>query len=181
MSLTIEERTTSLVDFLVRLAGIVGGILVCSNYAWRGASIETVRPNMQLIPTFAACSRPRCRARSKETADRAGEQGRCLPRREGGLNTVPKPRKRSNPHRLSKFIPVGADSRKERRSECISSEVNCTYTIRKQCSRNTCLSFLLAKFRLLLRSRASLSSVMHHALLCSYTEAVECGVVSLKS
>lgn len=35
MSLTIEERTTSLVDFLVRLAGIVGGILVCSNYAWR--------------------------------------------------------------------------------------------------------------------------------------------------
>lgn len=36
MSLTIEERTTSLVDFLVRLAGIVGGILVCSNYAWRG-------------------------------------------------------------------------------------------------------------------------------------------------
>lgn len=36
MSLTIEERTTSLIDFLVRLAGIVGGILVCSNYAWRG-------------------------------------------------------------------------------------------------------------------------------------------------
>lgn len=36
MSLTIEERTTSLVDFLVRLAGIIGGILVCSNYAWRG-------------------------------------------------------------------------------------------------------------------------------------------------
>lgn len=36
MSLTIEERTTSLVDFLVRLAGIVGGILVCSSYAWRG-------------------------------------------------------------------------------------------------------------------------------------------------
>ncbi|KAK9893650.1 DUF1692-domain-containing protein [Cystobasidium minutum MCA 4210] len=35
MSLTIRERTTSLVDFLVRLAGIVGGILVCSNYAWR--------------------------------------------------------------------------------------------------------------------------------------------------
>lgn len=35
MSLTISERTTNLIDFLVRLAGIVGGILVCMNYAWR--------------------------------------------------------------------------------------------------------------------------------------------------
>lgn len=129
MSLTIEERTTSLVDFLVRLAGIVGGILVCSNYAWRGASIETVRPNMQLIPTFAACSRPRCRARSKETVDRAGEQGRCLPRREGGLNTVPKPRKRSNPHRLSKFIPVGANSRRRDvlKASAVKSTVHIQY------------------------------------------------------
>ncbi|CAD6569960.1 MAG: hypothetical protein CYPHOPRED_003673 [Cyphobasidiales sp. Tagirdzhanova-0007] len=35
MSLQIEERTVTLIDFLVRLAGIVGGILVCSGYAWR--------------------------------------------------------------------------------------------------------------------------------------------------
>ncbi|KAL7004925.1 hypothetical protein EMMF5_005538 [Cystobasidiomycetes sp. EMM_F5] len=35
MSITISERTVSLLDFLVRLAGIVGGILVCSSYAWR--------------------------------------------------------------------------------------------------------------------------------------------------
>lgn len=38
MSLQIEERTVTLIDFLVRLAGIVGGILVCSGYAWRGES-----------------------------------------------------------------------------------------------------------------------------------------------
>ena len=39
MSLQIEERTVTLIDFLVRLAGIVGGILVCSGYAWRGRSL----------------------------------------------------------------------------------------------------------------------------------------------
>lgn len=35
MALMVEERTMGLVDFLVRLAGIVGGILVCTGYAWR--------------------------------------------------------------------------------------------------------------------------------------------------
>ncbi|SCZ94952.1 BZ3500_MvSof-1268-A1-R1_Chr11-3g03503 [Microbotryum saponariae] len=35
MSLTIRERTTTLLQFLVRLAGIVGGILVCSDYGFR--------------------------------------------------------------------------------------------------------------------------------------------------
>lgn len=38
MSLKIEERTMGFIDFAIRLAGIVGGILVCSGYAWRGAS-----------------------------------------------------------------------------------------------------------------------------------------------
>lgn len=35
MSLTIRERTTTLIQFLVRLAGIVGGIIVCSDYGIR--------------------------------------------------------------------------------------------------------------------------------------------------
>lgn len=35
MSLTIRERTTTLLNFLVRLAGIVGGIIVCSDYGIR--------------------------------------------------------------------------------------------------------------------------------------------------
>lgn len=36
MKLNIEERTMGFIDFAIRLAGIVGGILVCSGYAWRG-------------------------------------------------------------------------------------------------------------------------------------------------
>ena len=35
IALTIRERTVLLHDFLIRLAGIVGGLLVCSGYAWR--------------------------------------------------------------------------------------------------------------------------------------------------
>merc|ERR1712093_92497 len=35
MSLTISERTATLVDFLIRISGIIGGILVCTGYAWR--------------------------------------------------------------------------------------------------------------------------------------------------
>ncbi|KAM0755488.1 DUF1692-domain-containing protein [Meredithblackwellia eburnea MCA 4105] len=35
MSLTIRERTTSLFQFLVRLAGIVGGVIVCSDFGIR--------------------------------------------------------------------------------------------------------------------------------------------------
>ncbi|BGP13494.1 hypothetical protein JCM10213v2_001416 [Rhodosporidiobolus nylandii] len=37
MALTVRERTTTLVQFLVRLAGIVGGILVCSDFGFRTA------------------------------------------------------------------------------------------------------------------------------------------------
>ena len=43
MALMVEERTMGLIDFLVRLAGIVGGILVCTGYAWRGASDRYIR------------------------------------------------------------------------------------------------------------------------------------------
>lgn len=43
MSLTIRERTTSLVQFLVRLAGIVGGILVCSDFGFRTLSFALDR------------------------------------------------------------------------------------------------------------------------------------------
>lgn len=35
MALKIEERTMLLHDFLIRLAGIIGGLIVCSSYAWR--------------------------------------------------------------------------------------------------------------------------------------------------
>lgn len=41
MALMVEERTMGLIDFLVRLAGIVGGILVCTGYAWRGGSRQS--------------------------------------------------------------------------------------------------------------------------------------------
>ncbi|BGP50674.1 hypothetical protein JCM10450v2_006599 [Rhodotorula kratochvilovae] len=37
MALTVRERTSTLVQFLVRLAGIVGGILVCSDFGFRTA------------------------------------------------------------------------------------------------------------------------------------------------
>ncbi|BGP57505.1 hypothetical protein JCM8202_002223 [Rhodotorula sphaerocarpa] len=35
VSLTVRERTTTLVQFLVRLAGIIGGVLVCSDFGFR--------------------------------------------------------------------------------------------------------------------------------------------------
>ncbi|GEM12755.1 endoplasmic reticulum-Golgi intermediate compartment protein 3 [Rhodotorula toruloides] len=37
MSLTVRERTTTFLQFLIRLAGIVGGILVCSDFGFRTA------------------------------------------------------------------------------------------------------------------------------------------------
>ncbi|POY76457.1 hypothetical protein BMF94_0658 [Rhodotorula taiwanensis] len=37
VALTVRERTTTLVQFLVRLAGIIGGILVCSDFGFRTA------------------------------------------------------------------------------------------------------------------------------------------------
>ncbi|POW19108.1 hypothetical protein PSHT_05023 [Puccinia striiformis] len=35
MSLTIHQRTTSLIEFLVRLAGMIGGIVVCTGWTFR--------------------------------------------------------------------------------------------------------------------------------------------------
>jgi len=64
MSLTIRERTTSLVQFLVRLAGIVGGILVCSDFGFRTVSWSLDRWAGQLrgakgaIPTSVKSPRP---------------------------------------------------------------------------------------------------------------------------
>ncbi|KPV74087.1 uncharacterized protein RHOBADRAFT_54648 [Rhodotorula graminis WP1] len=43
MALTVRERTSSLVQFLVRLAGIVGGILVCSDFGFRTADFFAER------------------------------------------------------------------------------------------------------------------------------------------
>ncbi|EGG11276.1 uncharacterized protein MELLADRAFT_33547 [Melampsora larici-populina 98AG31] len=43
MYLTIRERTTTLVQFLVRLAGIVGGIVVCTGWAYRGIDYAASR------------------------------------------------------------------------------------------------------------------------------------------
>ncbi|GAA5882394.1 hypothetical protein JCM1840_006482 [Sporobolomyces johnsonii] len=61
MSLTVRERTTTLVQFLVRLAGIIGGILVCSDFGFRTAdfllSSLTSRPGTPL-PDFVASPRP---------------------------------------------------------------------------------------------------------------------------
>ncbi|KAA1065861.1 hypothetical protein PGT21_013394 [Puccinia graminis f. sp. tritici] len=35
MSLILHERTTSLIQFLVRLAGMIGGIVVCTGWTFR--------------------------------------------------------------------------------------------------------------------------------------------------
>ncbi|GJN93431.1 hypothetical protein Rhopal_006486-T1 [Rhodotorula paludigena] len=43
MALTVRERTTTFLQFLVRLAGIVGGILVCSDFGFRTASFMLER------------------------------------------------------------------------------------------------------------------------------------------
>ncbi|GAA5868897.1 hypothetical protein JCM16303_000298 [Sporobolomyces ruberrimus] len=62
MSLTIRERTTSLVQFLVRLAGIVGGILVCSDYGFRTADFliqGVLEKNAEPLPGFPKSPRPR--------------------------------------------------------------------------------------------------------------------------
>ncbi|GAA6009315.1 hypothetical protein JCM11491_004270 [Sporobolomyces phaffii] len=62
MSLTIRERTTSLIQFLVRLAGIVGGILVCSDYGFRTADFlisGLLDKNAEPLPGFPKSPRPR--------------------------------------------------------------------------------------------------------------------------
>lgn len=51
MSLKIEERTMGFIDFAIRLAGIVGGILVCSGYAWRGEHQRNFATVSKLIKT----------------------------------------------------------------------------------------------------------------------------------
>jgi hypothetical protein len=63
VALTVRERTSSLLQFLVRLAGIVGGILVCSDYGFRTADFlvghyfESAGPKTPL-PGFVASPRP---------------------------------------------------------------------------------------------------------------------------
>lgn len=84
MSLTIRERTTSLVQFLIRLAGIVGGVLgefdplprlslyiaerlgvrapVCSDYGFRTADFlisGLLDKNIEPLPGFPKSPRPR--------------------------------------------------------------------------------------------------------------------------
>ncbi|PLW06448.1 hypothetical protein PCANC_21426 [Puccinia coronata f. sp. avenae] len=48
MSLTLHERTTSLLQFLVRLAGMVGGIVVCTGWTFRLVDrlVQKVLPGM---------------------------------------------------------------------------------------------------------------------------------------
>jgi len=48
MSLTLHERTTSLMQFLVRLAGMVGGIVVCTGWTFRVVDrlVQKVMPGM---------------------------------------------------------------------------------------------------------------------------------------
>ncbi|GAA6064745.1 hypothetical protein JCM10212_001597 [Sporobolomyces blumeae] len=62
VSLTVRERTTTLVQFLVRLAGIVGGVLVVSDYGFRTAdflvSSLLSRP-ADPLPGFATSPRPK--------------------------------------------------------------------------------------------------------------------------
>jgi len=77
MALTIAERTMSLLDFILRLAGIVGGILVCSGYAWRGGL-----PNLQscynhLTPSSQSATQPCEQERSKQ--GRGSSQRRMAP------------------------------------------------------------------------------------------------------
>ncbi|GAA5973570.1 hypothetical protein JCM8115_005746 [Rhodotorula mucilaginosa] len=52
VSLTIRERTTTLVQFLIRLAGIVGGILVCSDFGFRTADflLQNLSPGVPKTP-----------------------------------------------------------------------------------------------------------------------------------
>ncbi|ORY54753.1 endoplasmic reticulum vesicle transporter-domain-containing protein [Leucosporidium creatinivorum] len=63
MSLTIRERTTTLLQFLVRLAGIVGGILVCSDYGFRTFDFMVDQvlgsSGKAPIPTSVASPRPK--------------------------------------------------------------------------------------------------------------------------
>ncbi|GAA5986532.1 hypothetical protein JCM11641_005230 [Rhodosporidiobolus odoratus] len=62
LSLTVRERTTTLVQFLVRLAGIVGGILVCSDYGFRTADFLVgsyfAGPPKTPLPGFVASPIP---------------------------------------------------------------------------------------------------------------------------
>lgn len=48
MSLTLHERRTSLIQFLVRLAGMVGGIVVCTGWTFRVVDrlVQKVVPGM---------------------------------------------------------------------------------------------------------------------------------------
>ncbi|GAA5933933.1 Erv41p [Sporobolomyces koalae] len=62
MSLTIRERTTTLIQFLVRLAGIIGGVLVCSDYGFRTADFllqGLLAKDSEPLPGFPKSPRPK--------------------------------------------------------------------------------------------------------------------------
>ncbi|GAA6033081.1 hypothetical protein JCM8097_002933 [Rhodosporidiobolus ruineniae] len=63
MSLTVRERTSSLLQFLVRLAGIVGGIVVCSDFGFRTADFLVGQyfagPPKTPLPGFVASPKPK--------------------------------------------------------------------------------------------------------------------------
>lgn len=60
----------SLLDFIVRLAGIVGGILVCSGYAWRGG-LAIPQPVVTLLMlTSIAVGNAAARAAKKQAGKR---------------------------------------------------------------------------------------------------------------
>ncbi|SGZ31393.1 BQ5605_C044g12165 [Microbotryum silenes-dioicae] len=79
MSLTIRERTATLLQFLVRLAGIVGGILVCSDYGFRtldslfGRMLDDKSKSTLLVtsPAVGTKSPPTLRERAFSNAGRS--------------------------------------------------------------------------------------------------------------
>ncbi len=70
LQMTIRERSVSLVQFLVRLAGVVGGVWVCVGYAFRVTTrISTLataandRDSPRLMPPATATPAPACTSR----------------------------------------------------------------------------------------------------------------------
>ncbi|GAA6022883.1 hypothetical protein JCM10207_001433 [Rhodosporidiobolus poonsookiae] len=62
MALTVRERTTTLLQFLIRLAGIVGGVVVCSDFGFRTADFLVghylAGPPKTPLPGFVASPVP---------------------------------------------------------------------------------------------------------------------------
>ncbi|KAM0756368.1 DUF1692-domain-containing protein [Meredithblackwellia eburnea MCA 4105] len=83
MSVTVRERTTTLFQFLIRLAGIVGGIVVCSDFGFRtyGFVEEYFRERgpdglKTPIPTSVASPPPPARQPTFATRQRAFSLGK---------------------------------------------------------------------------------------------------------